>query len=390
MDKVTQELELSIVMPCLNEAQTLSQCIRAAKSFLEKNSINGEIVVADNGSTDNSKSIALKENVKIVNIEKKGYGSALLGGIDAADGKYVIMGDADCSYDFSELNPFVEKLRDGYDLVMGNRFKGGVAKGAMPFLHQYLGNPVLSWVGKLFFNSPVNDFHCGLRGFNKSSIDSLDLQTTGMEFASEMVVKATLNNLKITEVPTTLSPDGRDRAPHLNTWRDGWRHLRFLLLYSPRWLFLFPGSLLASTGFFLLIWLSVTPMVIGGITLDVHTMVYASAFMILGLQMIFFALFAKVFTITHKLLPHDERVSGFMANFTLEKGIVMGTILVVGGVLGSIYAIIAWSGTSFGNLVPTSMMRLVIPSATAIIAGAQFILGSFFLSILTLPTRKSD
>lgn len=389
MTHLEPQVELSIVMPCLNEEQTLSQCIVAAKKFISENSINGEIIVADNGSTDGSKQIALQEQATVVEVKEKGYGSAILGGIAAAKGKYIIMGDADCSYNFYKLEPFLEKLRDGYDLVMGNRFKGGITEGAMPLLHRYLGNPVLSKLGKLFFKSPVNDFHCGLRGFNKASIDNLNLQTTGMEFASEMVVKATLNKLKIAEVPTTLSPDGRGRPPHLNTWRDGWRHLRFLLLYSPRWLFFFPGSLLASTGFFLLIWLSIKPRMIAGITLDVHTMIYASAFMLLGLQMIIFALFTKVFTITHKLLPDDSRVSGFMATFTLEKGIIVGAILIAGGLLGSLYAIITWSGTSFGDLVPTSMMRLVIPSATSIIAGAHFILGSFFLSILELPTRKS-
>lgn len=388
MTNSDKQLELSIVMPCLNEAETLAQCIRAAKNYIEENNIRGEVIVADNGSTDDSQSIALNEGARVVDVKERGYGSALLGGIAQARGSYVIMGDADCSYDFSALNPFLTKLRDGYDLVMGNRFKGGIAKGAMPFLHKYLGNPVLSRVGKIFFKSPVNDFHCGLRGFKKESIDNLDLQTTGMEFASEMVVKATLNKLKIAEVPTTLSPDGRNRAPHLNTWRDGWRHLKFLLLYSPRWLFLLPGSLLTALGFFLLIWLSIKPQVIGGITLDVHTMIYASAFMILGFQTIMFALFTKVFAITYKLLPRDDRVTEFLVTFTLEKGIVIGTILIIGGLLGSVYAVVSWSGASFGNLAPTSTMRVVIPSATAIITGAQFIVGSFFLSILILPTRK--
>jgi len=385
-----EKIELSIIMPCLNETRTLAHCIRAAQSFLKKNNVNGEVIVADNGSTDDSVAVARKENARVVEILKKGYGSALLGGITAARGEYIIMGDADCSYDFSNLDPFLTKLREGFDLVMGNRFKGGIAKGAMPFLHKYLGNPVLSYIGKLFFKSPVNDFHCGLRGFNKNSIVKLDLQTTGMEFASEMVVKGTLNKLKITEVPTTLSPDGRDRAPHLNTWRDGWRHLKFLLLYSPRWLFLLPGSLLAVTGFFLLIWLSIKPRVVGGIMLDVHTMIYASSFLILGIQTIMFALFTKIFATTYKLLPSDDRVTDFLATFTLEKGIIMGSVLIFGGFMGSLYAVIAWSGTSFGDLVPTSMMRLVIPSVTAIITGAQFILGSFFLSILVLPTKKLD
>lgn len=389
MNNKLQKCELSIVMPCLNEEKTLAQCIRAAKYYLEKSHIDGEIIIADNGSTDNSKAICEREQVKLVTVEKKGYGSALLGGISAANGKYIIIGDADCSYDFSDLSPFVEKLRAGCELVMGNRFKGGIVKGAMPFLHKYLGNPVLSALGRLFFNSPVKDFHCGLRGFNKASIQKLDLQTTGMEFASEMVVKATLNKLKIAEVPTTLSPDGRDRTPHLRTWQDGWRHLRFLLLYSPRWLFLYPGLLLTFIGFFLLLWLSIEPRIVFGVTIDVHTMIYASAFLILGLQTIMFALLTKVFTIKYKLLPYDDRVSEFMATFTLEKGIVIGIILIVGGMAGSLYAVIFWGGQSFGSLIPTSMMRIVIPSATSIIAGAQLILGGFFLSILKLPTKKS-
>jgi len=376
-------------MPCLNEEKTLAQCIRAAKLFIDGNHINGEVVIADNGSIDNSITICNNENAKLIKVEKKGYGSALLGGIAAANGKYIIMGDADCSYDFSDLGQFMEKLRAGYDLVMGNRFKGGIAKGAMPFLHKYLGNPVLSALGRLFFNSPVRDFHCGLRGFNKASIQKLDLQTTGMEFASEMVVKATLHDLKIAEVPTTLSPDGRDRTPHLRTWKDGWRHLRFLLLYSPRWLFLYPGLLLSSVGFFLLLWLSIEPRMILGVTLDVHTMIYASAFLILGIQTILFALLTKVFTVIYKLLPHDDRVSGYITSFTLEKGMVIGIILIIGGLAGSLYAVIFWGGQSFGSLIPTSMMRIVIPSVTSIIVGAQLILGGFFLSILNLPTKKS-
>ena len=388
MNRPTQECELSIVMPCLNEEDTLAQCIRAAKEYLEENNIAGEIVIADNGSIDNSKAICKSENVKLVEVEIKGYGSALQGGIAAANGKYIIMGDADCSYDFSDLNQFMQKLRAGNDLVMGNRFKGGIAKGAMPFLHKFLGNPVLSALGRLFFNSPVKDFHCGLRGFNKTAIQQLDLQTTGMEFASEMVVKATLNKLTITEVPTKLSRDGRNRTPHLRTWQDGWRHLRFLLLYSPRWLFLYPGLLLSSVGFFLLLWLSIEPRMILGVTLDVHTMVYASALLILGIQTIMFAMLTKVFTIKFKLLPHDDRISDIMTSFTLEKGMVIGIILIVGGIVGSLYSVIFWGGQSFGSLIPTSMMRIVIPSATSIIAGAQLILGGFFLSILKLPTKK--
>src|SRR5919197_585369 len=265
-------VELSIVMPCLNEAETLTICIRKAKQSLREHSIAGEIIVADNGSHDGSQALAARMGVRLVHVQAKGYGNALMGGIAAARGKYVIMGDADDSYDFTSLGPFITKLRAGYDLVMGNRFKGGIQPGAMPVLHRYLGNPVLTGLGRLLFGSPCGDFHCGLRGFNKAAIMRLGLRTTGMEFASEMVVKATLYRLRIAEVPTTLSPDGRSRPPHLRSWRDGWRHLRFLLLYSPRWLFLYPGALLMLVGLVMMLWLLPNPRAIGYITLDVHTL----------------------------------------------------------------------------------------------------------------------
>jgi glycosyltransferase involved in cell wall biosynthesis len=248
-------LELSVVMPCLNEAETLAACIKKIQASLSQNHIKGEIIVADNGSTDGSQEIATKMGVRVIHVDEKGYGNALMGGIAAARGKFIIMGDADDSYDFTALMPFLDKLREGYDLVMGNRFKGGVQPGAMPFLHQYLGNPVLTFIGRLFFRSPCGDFHCGLRGFTREAILKMDLRTVGMEFASEMVVKATLHKMRIAEVPTTLSPDGRSRPPHLRSWRDGWRHLCFLLLYSPRWLFLYPGALLMLIGFATGLWL---------------------------------------------------------------------------------------------------------------------------------------
>lgn len=388
MANQSSDIELSIVMPCLNEAETLAICIRKAKKYMEENNIVGEIIVADNGSTDGSKDIAINEGAKLIEIDKKGYGNALIGGIEAAQGKYIVMGDADDSYDFSNLDLYINKLREGYDLIMGNRFLGGIKKGAMPFLHRYLGNPVLSAIGRLFFKNKVGDFHCGLRGFNREAIRSLNLQTGGMEFASEMVVKATLNKLKIAEVPTTLSPDGRNRAPHLNTWQDGWRHLRFLLLYSPRWLFLYPGLFSATVGLIFLVWLSIKPQTIAGITLDIHTMVYATALILLGLQAVIFALFSYVFTVTNKLLPRNDHIVSFLANFTLEKGLMIGLFLVAGGFAGSIYAVVSWSGESFGQLVPTSMMRIVIPSITAVIAGVQTILAGFFVSILMLPIKK--
>src|SRR5690349_6704397 len=301
-------IELSILMPCLNEAETLATCIKKAQKALEDLNVDGEVVVADNGSTDGSPDIAASLGARVVHVAEKGYGSALLGGIKAARGKYIIMGDADDSYDFTNLGPFLEKLRAGYELVMGNRFKGGIAPRAMPPLHKYLGNPVLTGIGRVFFRSPCGDFHCGLRGFSKAAIQRLDLRTRGMEFASETVVKASLHGLRITEVPTTLSVDGRSRPPHLNTWRDGWRHLRFLLLYSPRWLFLYPGLLLMLVGAVVSGWLLVGPRVVDGITFDIHTFLYAAMAIVIGYQTVIFAIFTKVFAITEGLLPEDPRL----------------------------------------------------------------------------------
>lgn len=377
-------MELSIVMPCLNEAETLETCIKKALGFLERENVQGEVLVADNGSTDGSQEIARKHGVRVISVETKGYGAALKAGIQAADGKFVVMGDADDSYDFVNLSPFLEKLRAGYDLVMGNRFKGGIAKGAMPPLHKYLGNPVLTFIGRLFFKSPVKDFHCGLRGFNKSSIDQLKLQTTGMEFASEMVVKATLNGLKMTEVPTTLSPDGRNRAPHLNSWRDGWRHLRFLLIFSPRWLFLYPGMFLFMLGVFGLLTLFAGPVTIGNVTFDVNTMLFMSTFIILGVQSISFSLFAKFISIKLNIIPKNKKIEDITRVVTLEKGLVLGLIFIVLGLVGSIVVFAHWGGMSFGQLDSTKTMRFVIPSVTSITVGLQMILNSFFMSVLRL------
>jgi glycosyltransferase involved in cell wall biosynthesis len=374
--------EVSIIMPCLNEASTLAVCIKKAHAFLKSYDIHGEIIVADNGSTDGSQTIATDHGARVVRVPERGYGAALNGGIYAAQGKYLIMGDADDSYDFTALAPFVEKLREGYDLVMGNRFKGGIKPGAMPRLNRYLGNPVLTGLGRLFFRSPVGDFHCGLRGFNKEAIQRLDLQTTGMEFASEMVVKATLHKLRIAEVPTTLSPDGRDRPPHLRRWRDGWRHLRFLLLYSPRWLFLYPGVLFVALGLVIMGALLSGPITIAGATFDIHTMLFASTAVILGLQPIAFALFSKVFAINTRLLPKDRRITSVLKIITLERGLIWGGMLCLFGMAGSVYAVVIWGRTSFGPLVPSMTMRLAIPSVTCLAAGIQIIFASFFLSIL--------
>lgn len=376
--------ELSILMPCLNEAETLEICIRKAQKALEDLKVNGEVIIADNGSTDGSPEIAASLGARVIHVAEKGYGSALQGGIKAARGKYIIMGDADDSYDFTNLGPFLEKLRDGYELVMGNRFKGGIAPNAMPPLHKYLGNPVLTGIGRLFFRSPCGDFHCGLRGFSKAAIQRLDLRTTGMEFASETVVKASLHGLRITEVPTTLSVDGRNRPPHLRSWRDGWRHLRFLLLYSPRWLFLYPGLLLMLIGTAVSGWLLVGPRVVDGITLDVHTFLYAAIAIVIGYQTVIFAIFTKVFAITERLLPEDPRLKRLFRYIKLETGIVAGALLLAGGIGLSVYALSFWSSTSFGPLDPLRTLRLVIPAVTLIALGLQTVLSSFFLSILGL------
>jgi glycosyltransferase involved in cell wall biosynthesis len=369
-------LEVSIIMPCLNEAETLETCIKKAQWFITENELAGEVIIADNGSTDGSQEIARRLNARVVDVPAKGYGSALKGGIAAARGEYIIMGDADDSYDFSNLNPFIKKLRNGYDLVMGNRFKGGIASGAMPFLHRYLGNPVLTGIGKLLFASPCNDFHCGLRGFRKDSISELDLQTTGMEFASEMVVKATLHKMQIAEVPTTLSPDGRSRPPHLNTWRDGWRHLRFLLMYSPRWLFFYPGIFLILMGFLATLSLLPSP--------KVHSLLYSSTAMTIGFQVVTFALFTKVFGISEGLLPEDRRLNRLFNFLNLETGLIAGVVLLLMGTAASVYAFGIWGQNDFGSLNPTKTMPIVIPGVTCLALGIQTIFSSFFLSILGL------
>jgi len=382
-----KSLELSLVMPCLNEAETLAICIDKARSFMERCAISGEVVIADNGSTDGSQEIARAHGARVVNVAERGYGAALMGGIMASRSKYVIMGDADDSYDFINLDQFVAKLREGYDLVMGNRFMGGIKPGAMPPLHRYLGNPVLTSIGRLFFRAPCSDFHCGLRGFRSDAILGLDLRTTGMEFASEMVVKATLHKLKIAEVPTTLSPDGRSRPPHLRSWRDGWRHLRFLMLYSPRWLFLYPGALLMSLGLITGLWILPGPKVLGGVTFDVHTLLYSAAAVLIGFQSIIFALFTKIFAITEGLLPEDPRLKGIFKVLTLEKGLAVGALVTLAGLALLIFTIIYWGSRSFGPLDYTKTMRMVIPSATMLSLGSQIILSSFFLSILGLKHK---
>jgi len=377
-------LELSIVMPCLNEEETVGTCIRKALAALRESGLSGEVIVADNGSTDASVSIAEAEGARVVHVPGKGYGSALKGGILAARGTYILMADSDDSYDFGHIPRFLEQLRTGSDLVMGNRFRGGIARGAMPPLHRYLGNPVLTAIGKFLFPSPCEDFHCGMRAFRHDSVLRMDIRSTGMEFASEMVVKASLLRMKVAEIPTTLSPDGRSHPPHLRSWRDGWRHLRFLLMYSPRWLFLYPGIALMLLGLAGCAWLLPGPRVIDGIGFDVHTLLYAFVAVLLGFQLIAFAVFTKVFAISEGLLPEDPRLNRVFRYITLETGLATGGLLVTAGIAGSIFAVSGWATTSFGALNPSHMLRIVMPSVFALTLGTQIIFSSFFLSILGL------
>jgi glycosyltransferase involved in cell wall biosynthesis len=384
---VPAPLELSIVMPCLNEAETLEACIVKAKQFLAEHHVDGEVLIADNGSTDGSQEIAARLGARVIDVPKRGYGSALRAGVLAARGQYVAMGDADDSYDFAGLRPFLDKLREGYDLVMGNRFRGGIAPNAMPNLHRYLGNPVLTGIGRLFFRTRIGDFHCGLRAFRRDAILGLDLRTEGMEFASEMVVKSALLGLKVTEVPTTLVPDGRSRPPHLRSWRDGWRHLRFMLLYSPRWLFLYPGLALILLGIAGGAALLPASRTIFGVTFDVHTLLYAAVAVLIGFQAVFFAVATKAFAVAAGLFPPDRRIERLFRTATLEIGIALGALLILLGLGGTAFAVFSWSRVSFGPLVPTETLRITIPSIVALALGFQTILCAFFLNALGLKSK---
>jgi glycosyltransferase involved in cell wall biosynthesis len=380
--------ELSIVMPCLNEAETVAVCIGKALRFLAQEKIQGEVVVADNGSTDGSVELAASAGARVVHVEAKGYGNALRGGIEAALGRYVIVGDADDSYDFLNLKEFAGKLREGFDLVMGNRFRGGIASGAMPLHHKYLGNPVLTRIGRLFFRSSCGDFHCGLRGFSKEAFRKMDLQTTGMEFASEMVVKASLHKMRITEVPTTLSVDGRSRPPHLRSWRDGWRHLRFLLLFSPRWLFFVPGmSLFVLGGLFgaILTW---TPLRVGGVMFDTNTLLVCSMSLLIGFQLMFFGVFAKAFAVQQMLVPEEKYIRRFLELANLEAGLIAGLVFFLIGFALLLFDVVNWRHHNFGQLSYPDSLRITIPGVTLIMLGLQIIFSSFFLSILGLKKKR--
>jgi glycosyltransferase involved in cell wall biosynthesis len=390
LDRVedVDDCELTILMPCLNEAETLAICVKKAKRFLSEYRISGEVLIADNGSIDGSQRIAESEGGCVVPIARRGYGAALLGGIDAARGRYIIMGDADDSYDFSALASFVERLRSGADLVMGNRFRGGIAPGAMPFLHKYLGNPVLSGIGKMFFKIRVNDFHCGLRGFNRNRIKALKLRTTGMEFASEMVVRAAISGYRLEEVATTLKKDGRSRPPHLRTWRDGWRHLSFLLMYSPKWLFLYPGVALIAVGLLLGFALLPGPVFFGEVGIDIHTFMVASFMVLMGFQAISFAAAARRFGSAHGLLPPPRRFSLVVLDMlTLDRMLIGAGILAVLGLFGIAWCVVQWAAAHFGPLEYGGVIRILVISLTAIAIGVQSALTAFLAEIMVIPTR---
>jgi glycosyltransferase involved in cell wall biosynthesis len=385
---VPEPLDVSVVMPCLNERATVGTCITKALRTMDNLGLRGEVVVGDNGSTDGSQQIASTLGARVISVEKRGYGAALQGAIAAARGRLVVMGDSDGSYDFTRLDLFLDKLHEGYDLVIGNRFRGEILPGAMPSLHRYAGNPILSGIGRLFFKSPIGDFHCGLRAFRRDSIEPLRLQMQGMEFASEMIVKATIFGLRLAEVPTILSPDGRNRAPHLRTWRDGWRHLRFLLLYSPRWLFLYPGLLLFVMGTLASIWLLQGPRTVGKVTFDVDTLLFSAMTILIGSQSINFAACTEIFAVTRGFLPQDPLLERFLRHVKLERGLAVGVSLLLVGAGLWLGGLSYWSSMHFGNLNPARALRIVIPGIVCLMLGFQVILSSFFLSVLSMDRQQ--
>lgn len=375
-------------MPCLNEAETLAVCIQKAHSAINVSGLPGEVLIADNGSTDGSQQIALHLNARVIAVPTRGYGAALNAGIEEATTDYILMADADDSYDFSHLDRFLEALDQGADLVMGNRFKGEIKPGAMPPLHRYLGNPALSFAGRLFFGIPIGDFHCGIRAFRRDRILSLRLRTTGMEFASEMVVKARLLGLHLAEVPTTLSPDGRSRPPHLRTWRDGWRHLRFLLMYSPRWLFFYPGLIISIVGLLFSLWLLPAERHIGRLRFDVDSLIYALGLFLIGVHIIVFAVSAKIFGTREGFLPANASIERIICTIPLEAGLMTGILLILAGISILSYELLWWRAVNFGALDPRHMLRLTLPSATALMLGVEIIFSSFFLGMLQIPSRQ--
>jgi glycosyltransferase involved in cell wall biosynthesis len=377
-------------MPCLNEAETIATCVHEARGFLDRTGIDGEVVVADNGSSDGSHQLALQAGARVVRVADKGYGNALIGGINAAQGRYVIMADADGSYDFSRLDAFVDGLRAGNRMVVGDRFRGGIRPGAMPLLHRYLGNPILSFAGRLFFSTDIGDFHCGLRGVDRSATMQLGLHAPGMEFASEMIVKAKLAGWRIASVPTVLSPDGRSRAPHLRSWRDGWRHLRFLLMMSPRWLMLYPGVCLIAVGAATELMILRSPIIVGAVGFDIHTMLYAAGATVLGVQLVLFSLLARTIGVLKKILPMSPMLARFLRAFTLERGLLFGAVLALSGVGLAVYSVWAWAHSHLAALNPATMMRVAIPSVTLMLAGAEIIFSSFLLGFVDVHGGTID
>lgn len=384
------DLELTILMPCLNEARTIQRCIEKAQAFLRRQNIRGEVLISDNGSSDGSIASARALGARVEIVSERGYGAALIAGIAAARGRYVIMGDADDSYDFERLDAFLQRLRGGDDLVMGNRFLGGIESGAMPWHHRYFGNPVLSFIGRQFFKSPVGDFHCGLRGFRREAINSLGLSCNGMEFASEMIVKATLRGLHISEVPTTLSQDGRDRPPHLRSFRDGWRHLRFLLVHCPRWLFLYPGVLSLALGLGTQWTLLGGPVILGHVVFDIHTMLYAAALSIIGAQVSIFWVLSQFAAFRLGILPALPRSVRWVERAPLEYGLLAGGGLLLSGFCWAVIALMSWADVGFSEIDPTSVMRSAIPSVTLMIMGVELFFASFFFSLLRLRAQRPD
>ena len=379
------QLELTILMPCLNEAETIQVCVRKAMGFLRRAGVEGEVLIADNGSTDGSQALAEAEGARVVGVLEKGYGAALMGGIAAARGRFVIMGDADDSYDFERLDAMVAKLRSGAKLVMGNRFQGGIEKGAMPFLHRYLGNPVLSFLGRLFFRVPTGDFHCGLRGFSREAMIALGLKSPGMEFASEMVVKSALAGYDIVEVPTTLKPDGRSRSPHLKTWRDGWRHLRFLLLHSPKFLFIYPGTALTALGLFGVAALSHGSVRLShALELDVHTLIASCFAILIGVQLVMFGALARRYAMVEGFLPPPKRMQPFLLGLTLETILQASAVVFLAGLAGALWAVKWWGDLGFGPILFYGVLRLLAVSLTAIAVSVQCAASGFLASVFTI------